>query len=64
MKLNKGDIIKDGEKYFSVFCVMCSVMYVQRVYDMGKKLYYELEEILKYYRKIEIMGGGKENDKY
>ena len=39
---------------------MCSVIYVQRVSDMGKKPYYELEEILKHYRKIEIMGGGKE----
>lgn len=60
MQLNKGDIIKDGEKYFSVFCVMCSVIYVQRVSDIEKKPYYELEEILKHYRKIEIMGGGKE----
>ena len=60
MKLNKGDIIKDGEEYFSVFCVMCSVIYVQRVSDIGKKLYYELEEILKHYRKIEVMGDGKE----
>ena len=60
MKLNKGDIIKDGEEYFSVFCVMCSVVYVQRVSDIGKKTYYELEEILKHYRKIEVMGDGKE----
>lgn len=60
MKLNKGDIIKDREEYFSVFCVMCSVIYVQRVSDIGKKPYYELEEILKHYRKIEIMGDGKE----
>lgn len=60
MQLNKGNIIKDGEKFFSVFCVMCSVIYVQRVSDIGKKPYYELEEILKHYRKIEIMGDGKE----
>ena len=60
MKLNKGDIIKDGEEYFSVFCVMCSVIYVQRVSDIGKKTYYELEDILKHYRKIEVMGDGKE----
>ena len=60
MKINKGDIIKDGEEYFSVFCVMCSVIYVQRVSDIGKKTYYELEEILKHYRKIEVMGDGKE----
>ena len=60
MKLNKGDIIKDGEEFFSVFCVMCSVIYVQRVSDIGKKPYYELEDILKHYRKIEIVGDGKE----
>lgn len=60
MQLNKGDIIKDGEVYFSVFCVMCSVIYVQRVSDIEKKLYYELEDILKHYRKIEVMGDGKE----
>lgn len=60
MQLNKGDFIKDGEEYFSAFCVMCSVIYVQRVSDIGKKLYYELENILKHYRKIEIMGDGKE----
>ena len=60
MELSKGDIIKDGEEFFSVFCVMCSVIYVKRVSDIGKKQYYELEEILKHYRKIEIMGGGKE----
>ena len=59
MKLNKEDIIKDGEEYFSVFCVMCSVIYVKRVSDIGKKPYYELENILKHYRKIEIIGDNK-----
>ena len=59
MQLNKGDIIKVGEEYFSVFCVMCSVIYVQCVTDTGKKPYYELEDILKHYRKIEIMGDSK-----
>lgn len=58
MQLNKGDIIKDGEEYFSIFCIMCSVIYVQRVSGTGNKPYYELEDILKHYRKIEIMGGG------
>ena len=61
IQLNKGDIIKDGEKYFSVFCVICSVIYVQRISDIGKQKYYELTDILKHYRKIEIIGGNKEN---
>ena len=57
---SNGQYIVAEGTYFSVFCVMRSVIYVQRVSDMGKKPYYELEEILKHYRKIEIMGGGKE----
>ena len=60
IQLNKGDIIKDGEKIFSIFCVLGSVIYVQRVSDIGKKPYYELEDILKHYRKIEIVGDSKE----
>lgn len=59
MHLNKGDIIKDGEEYFSIFCVMFSVIYVQRVFDIDKKSCYELQDALKHYRKIEIMGDGK-----
>ena len=55
MKLNQGDIIKDGDDYFSIFCIMCSVIYVKRVSDIGKHPYYELQEIMKHYRKIEIM---------
>jgi len=55
MQLNKGDIIKDGENYFSVFCVMCSVIYVKRILDVNGSPYHELEDVLKYYRKIEIM---------
>lgn len=35
---------------------MLSVIYVTRVFDVEKKLCYELEDVLKYYRKIEIMG--------
>lgn len=55
MKLNKGEIIKDGDNYFSIFCVMCSVIYVKRILDVNSSPYYELEEVLKHYRKIEIM---------
>lgn len=55
MELNKEEIIRDGENLFSVFCVMGSVIYVRRVLDVKDSPSYELEEVLKHYRKIEIM---------
>lgn len=55
MELNKEEIIKDGENLFSVFCVLGSVVYVKRVFDVNSSPTYELEEILKHYWKIEIM---------
>ena len=55
MQLNKGEIIKDGDNYFSIFCVMCSVIYVKKVLDVNSSPSCELEEVLKHYRKIEIM---------
>lgn len=64
MQLNKGDIIKDGENYFSIFCVMCSVIYVKKVLDVNSTPTpcYELEEVLKHYRKIEIIGDSKNDE--
>lgn len=55
MQLNKDEIIKNGKNLFSVFCVMGSVVYVERVFDVNSSPTYELEEVLKHYRKIEIM---------
>ena len=55
MELNKEEIIKDGENLFSVFCVLGSVVYVKQVLDVNDSPSYELEEVLKFYRKIEIM---------
>ncbi len=55
MQLNKEEIINDGKNLFSVFCVLGSVVYVLRVFDVNSSPSYELEEVLKYYRKIEIM---------
>lgn len=55
MQLNKEEVIRDGENLFSVFCVMGSVIYVERVFDVNSSPTYELEEVLKHYRKIEIM---------
>lgn len=55
MQLNKGDIIKDGQNVFLVFCVLGSVAYVKQVSDVNSGPAYELEEVLKHYRKIEIM---------
>lgn len=55
MELNKEEIIKDGENLFSVFCVLGSVVYVKQVFDVNSSPAHELEEVLKHYRKIEIM---------
>ena len=46
MELNKGDIIKDGENIFSIFCVLGSVIYVKPVLDVNSSPYYELEKVL------------------
>ena len=59
IQLNKGDIIKDGENLFSIFCVLGSVIYVQKIADVISTPVYELEKVLQYYRKIEIMGDKK-----
>ena len=59
MELNKGDIIKDGENIFSIFCVLGSVIYVQKFADVISTPVYELEEVLQHYRKIEIIGDKK-----
>lgn len=56
MQLNKDEIIRDGDNYFSVFCVMGSVVYVKSVSDVNSTPLYELEDVLKHYRKIEIIG--------
>lgn len=53
--MSKGDMIRDGEDYFSVFCVMGSVVYVKRIFDVNSSPVYEWEDVLKQYRKIEIM---------
>lgn len=55
MKMNKGDIIRNGENYFSVFCVMGSVVYAQQLFDVNVTPAYEWTDVLKHYRKIEIM---------
>lgn len=55
MELNKEEIIKDGENLFAVFCVLGGVVYVKRVFDVNAIPTYELKEVLKHYRKIEIM---------
>ena len=55
MQLNKNDVIKGSENIFSVFCVLDNVVYVKRMFDVNNSPSYELEEVLKSYRKIEIM---------
>lgn len=55
MQLNRNDIIKDGRNTYVVFCILGSVIYVKPVPDVNSSPAYELEEVLKHYRKIEIM---------
>jgi len=55
MQLNKEDIIVDGKNMFSIFCVLGGVVYVKRVFDVNSSPSYELKEVLKHYRKIEVM---------
>lgn len=55
MQLKREEIIKDGERLFSVFCVMGSVIYVKQASDVNSSPAYELEEVLKHYRKLEII---------
>lgn len=55
MQLNKDEIIKDGENFYSVFCILGSVIYVKRILDVNSTPYV-LEDVLKHYRKIEIIG--------
>lgn len=55
MQLNKDEIIKDGENFYSVFCILGSVIYVKRTLDVNSTPY-NLEDVLKHYRKIEIIG--------
>lgn len=35
MELNKEEIIKDGKNLFAVFCVLGSVVYVKREFDVN-----------------------------
>ena len=55
MQLNKDNLIKDGKMIFAVFCVLGSVVYVKPFVDVKDTPAYGLEEVLKHYRKIEIM---------
>lgn len=55
MQLNKEDIIKDGNNFYAVFCVLGSTIYVRKVFDVNITSSYELKEVLKFYRKMEVM---------
>lgn len=52
MQLNKDEIIRDGKNIFSVFCVLGSVIYVKPMFDTNVTPDYELNDVLKYYRKL------------
>lgn len=57
MKLVKGDLIKDGDKFYTVYCVIMSVVYLKPYSDEVYSEYIELSEVLQCYRKIEVIGG-------
>ncbi len=54
MPLNKEEIIADGKNMFSVFCVLGSAVYVKRIFGVNSSPSYQLEDVLKHYRKMEI----------
>lgn len=56
MRCKKGDIIRAGNKYFSVYGVLGNVVYVKQMLDVNSSPSYKWEDVLKNYRKIEIMG--------
>ncbi len=55
MQLKKDEMIRDGENIFSVFCVLGGVIYAKPTFDVNVTPDYELGEVLKYYRKVEVM---------
>ena len=55
MFLNKGDIILDGEHRFSVYAVLGSTVYVESINNVKDSPGIDLAEVIKQYRKIEIM---------
>ena len=55
MQLNKGDIIADGEHKFSVYAVLGSTVYVDSISNVKDSPGIDLAEVLKQYRKIEMM---------
>ena len=55
MQLNKGDIIADGEHRFSVYAVLGSTVYVESINNVKDSPGIDLAEVIKQYRKIEIM---------
>lgn len=55
MQLNKEDIIKDSNNFYAVFCVLGSTIYARKVFDVNITPSYELKEVLKFYRKMEVM---------
>lgn len=55
MTLEKNDIIIDGELTLCVYCVLGSVIYVKKVIDIKYSPSYDIKEVLKHYRKLEII---------
>lgn len=56
MQINKGDLIRDRDKMFSIFGVLGSVIYVQNAANDKSTPAHEWKDVLENYRKIEIIG--------
>ena len=60
MKLNKGDRIKYNDSIYVVVAVIWSTVYLSAADDGSTGYDYEIEEIYKKYRDVEILGGKEE----
>lgn len=56
MKLNKGNRIKYNGSIYTVAAVLFSTVYLRAVNDGSANYDYEMQEVYKEYRDVEIIG--------
>lgn len=56
MKLNNGDRIKYNDSIYTVAAVLFSIVYLCIVNDGSANYDYEMQEVYKEYRDVEIIG--------
>ncbi len=56
MKLNKGDRIKCDDSIYAVVAVIWSAVYLSAADDGSTDYDYEIEDIYKKYKDVEILG--------